>query len=317
MSVRHLVDPEFLSFVDTDTGIAANAERLEHSRQAIVQMFAAAASPENLPSQLTAAPRSHGNGSVPLRIFQPKGEQRLRPAILELHGGGFVLGEASISDAQNRALADAHDAVVVAVDYRLAPECPFPGPLEDCYTGLAWLFAHAEELGIDTNRVILLGASAGGGLAAALALLVRDRGEYPLAAQFLIYPMLDCRTGTDDDPYENPVTGEYGWRRADNRYGWQAMRGNAPIKDSDLGYFSPALADGLEGLAPAFIAVGTLDLFVDEDIAYATRLNRAGVATELHVYPGVPHGFDLVPDTHMSRLFGATLSAALTSALNR
>jgi acetyl esterase len=317
MSVRHLVDPEFLNFVDTDTGIAANAERLDSSRQAIVQMFAAAASPDALPCRVAAAPRTRGSGSVPLRIFQPKGELRLRPAILELHGGGFVLGEACISDAQNRALADEHDAVVVSVDYRLAPECPFPGPLEDCYTGLVWLFAHAKELRIDPARVILFGASAGGGLAAALALLARDRGEYRLAAQFLIYPMLDYRTGTDDDLYNNPVTGEFGWRRADNRFGWQSMRGSAPIKDSDLGYFSPSLADRLEGLAPAFLAVGALDLFVDEDIAYATRLNRAGVATELHVYPGVPHGFNLVPGTEMSRQFNAALSSALRSAFNR
>jgi triacylglycerol lipase len=311
MDSRHLVDPELRPMIDAEPAVHGAAERLEENRAAVMDMFTLNSPPESKPDRLASAPRLQGEGEVPLRIFYPSTELRLRPAILEIHGGGFLFGAAAISDVPNRAFASRHDAVVIAVDYRLAPETPFPGPLEDCYAALAWVVANAEPLGIDLERLIVLGASAGGGLAAALAQLVRDRGEYRLSAQFLIYPMIDHRTGSPDDPYNNPLAGQFGWTRESNQFGWASMRGTAPIEDSRLGHFSPANARTLAGLPPTFIAVGALDLFLDEDIAYASRLIREGVPTELHVYPGAPHGFNLLETADVAKRFNLALAGAL------
>jgi acetyl esterase/lipase len=206
--------------------------------------------------------------------------------------------------------------VVVAVNYRLAPETAFPGAIEDCYAALDWIHEQAAELGIDRERVIVMGESAGGGLAAALAQLVRDRGTPMLAAQVLIYPMLDPRTGTDEAPADNPLSGEFVWPRRHNRFGWAALRGDQDIPAERLGHFGPALAGDLASLPPTFIAVGALDLFVEEDAAYALRLGRAGNAVELHVYPGGIHGFDYV-DSSIARQYRADLRAALARLLVR
>ena len=160
-----------------------------------------------------------------------------------------------------------------------------------------------------------MGHSAGGGLAAALALLVRDRGKHQLAGQVLVYPMLDSRTGTAQAPVDNPLAGEFMWTRAANRFGWDALRGAEPIPTERIGHYAPALAASLDGLPPAFIAVGALDLFAEEDAAYALRLARAGVPVELHVYPGGVHGFDAVPGKLADR-FAGDLKAGLHHILH-
>jgi acetyl esterase/lipase len=199
------------------------------------------------------------------------------------------------------------------VDYRLAPETPHPGPVEDCYAALKWLYTHADELGVDPKRIAIGGASAGGGLAAALGLLTRDRGEVPLVFQLLIYPMLDDRTVTTTDPH--PYTGEFIWTAEANRFGWRSLLGQEPGGPDVSPYAAAARAESLAGLPSTFISVGALDLFLEEDIEYARRLIRAGVPTELHVYPGAYHGFNLTADAQVSQVAARDQLAALKRAL--
>lgn len=219
-----------------------------------------------------------------------------------------------MTDAACGKLAEEHQALVVSVDYRLAPESPFPGPVEDCHAALRWVMKEAPSLGVDAERVVLMGHSAGGGLAAATALLHRDRGGAPLAGQVLVYPMLDARTGTPSAPVDNPTIGELGWTRAVNRFAWRALRGSDPIPSEREGHYSPSLASDLRGLPPAFVAVGSVDLFMEEDVDYAMRLSRAGVPVEMHVYQGGIHGFDLFPGSTTER-FSAELRAGIARLL--
>lgn len=232
-----------------------------------------------------------------LCLYRPSGlaQGTPCPVILYVHGGGFVLGQPEMADDYLADLATQIGVLIVAVDYRLAPEHPFPTPLEDCYTALGWIFAHQQELNVDTGRSVVMGHSAGGGLAAALAIRARDRGAYPMAGQVLIYPMLDHRTGTADSPHRNVTTGVIGWPPQANRFCWDCLRGKRTLDKRQTGLFSPALQVDLSDLPATFISVGALDLFLEEDIAYAMRLSRAGVAVELHVYPGAPHMFDQYP----------------------
>ena len=245
-------------------------------------------------------------------MYKPKADSEgLRPCILYIHGGGYIVGEAAGWHAYCEYLSDAVDAVVFNVEYRLAPETPFPGPLEDCYDALRWLYENAATQGVDPNRITIMGHSAGGGLTAALALLARDRGEIPIKAQVPIYPMLDFRTGTMAAPEHNPTTGEFVWTRAHNRFGWQAMRGEFDLNEKQIGYFSPTHASDLSGLPQAFIPIGALDLFLEESIHYALRLASAGVPIESQIYPGGIHGFDFIPDTPLSTRFDEDLLGAL------
>jgi acetyl esterase/lipase len=204
-------------------------------------------------------------------------------------------------------------AVVVSVDYRLAPETPHPGPVEDCYAALSWLYEHAGELGVDRARIAVSGESAGGGLAAALALVTRDRAEIPLVFQHLVFPALDDRTASEAEP--SPYVGEFAWTRDANCFAWRALLGFAPGAGEVSPYAAPARADDLSRLPPAFIACGSLDLFAEENMTYARRLVRAGVPTELHIYPGAPHGFMMVADAPVTRAFTAASMAALARAL--
>jgi acetyl esterase/lipase len=217
------------------------------------------------------------------------------PVILYVHGGGFVLGQPEMADDYLADLAEELEAIIVAVDYRLAPEHPFPIPLEDCYMALGWLFENRQVLNIDTRKLVVMGHSAGGGLAAALALLARDRGAYPIEGQVLIYPMLDYRSGTAGSPQKNSSTGIIGWQPQANHFCWSCLRGNYALDDERIGLFSPALYTDLSNLPRTFLSVGALDLFLEEDVAFAMRLSRSGVAVELHVYPGAPHMFDQNP----------------------
>lgn len=236
------------------------------------------------------------------------------PAYLHMHGGGFVGGKVDQSAAAYQALAVACGCLIVSVDYRLAPEARFPGALEDNYAALRWLYGNASKLGIDRKRIAIGGESAGGGHAAMLAIAARDRGEFPIAFQLLIYPMLDDRTGSSVEV--PPHVGRILWNSASNRYGWGALLGQAPGSPKVPYGSVPARMENLEGLPPAFIAVGGLDLFVAEDIAYASRLNAAGVPAELLVVPGAFHGFDaLVPNARVSKQFRAATLAALKRAL--
>ena len=238
---------------------------------------------------------------VGIRLFRPSGATGRMPALLWIHGGGYVIGKAAQDDALCRRFARELGTIVASVDYRLAPEHPYPGPVEDCYSALQWLVRLPS---VDPARVAIGGASAGGGLAAALALLTRDRGEIPLAAQLLVYPMLDDRT-VDRKGLDNP--GLRLWNQSSNKYGWSAYLGGA---DPEVAV--PARRDDLTGLPPAWLGVGTLDLFHDEDLAYAERLRAAGVRCEVEVVTGAFHGFDgIVPKAEVSQSFFKSQCALL------
>ena len=239
-------------------------------------------------------PAGAGGERLRLCLYRPHPSARATPAIVYLHGGGFVLGRPEMADDYLADLAVEMGALIVAVDYRLAPEHPFPVPLEDCYTALSWLFAQAHDLGVDRQRVVLMGHSAGGGLAAALALLARDRGQYSMAGLVMVYPMLDHRTGAVS-PAPNPTTGAFSWSAQANQFCWRCLQGAYALEREHAPLFSPALAENLSKLPASFIAVGALDLFLDENIAFALGLSRAGVPVEFHLYPGVPHLFDQLP----------------------
>lgn len=253
-----------------------------------------------------------GDPDVRLRLYRPTFSDGPMGALYWIHGGGMIMGDLDSSDLACRAIARDAACVVVAVDYRLAPETPHPGPIEDCYAGLAWLFGSADDLGVHSGRIAIGGASTGGGLAASLAHLVRDRGEFEVVYQWLIYPMLDDRNVT---PSSRRITDPRVWCRDYNLVGWKALLGPAAGGDDVSPYAAAARATDLSGLPPAFIAVGEFDLFLDEDIAYAQRLLAAGVPTELHVYPGAFHGSDRLVDAPISRRQVADRMAALRAVI--
>lgn len=246
-------------------------------------------------------PGRDGGPDVKVFVINAKpGEHR--PAILHTHGGGYIIGSAASDVPDLQLMAKTLDCVIVTVEYRLAPETPFPGSLEDNYTALKWLHTEAETLGVDKSRIALAGESAGGGHAAILAIAARDRGEIPIIYQSLVYPMLDDRTGSS-----KPVPayiGNYVWTAEYNRFGWKAFLGQAAGQEKAPIGAVPSRLNDLKGLAPAWIGTGAIDLFVDEDIEYARRLIDAGVPTELIVVPGAYHGFDrIVPNSFASKQF--------------
>lgn len=221
--------------------------------------------------------------------------EALRPAIYHVHGGGMVAGSVQIYAPQSRRNAAMWDTQVFAVDYRVAPENAAPGPVEDAFAGLQWLSQNAKSMGIDPARIVIYGDSAGGGIAAGTALLARDRKlEPPLAKQVLIYPMLDDRTRYGANW---PIRGLLSWTEADNAIGWASYLGTerAGKEEADVSIHAApgrATIEDLVGLPKTYIDTGGLDLFCEEDVGYAAKLLRAHVEVELHVYPGVPHGFE-------------------------
>ena len=260
-------------------------------------------------------PGSAGSPQVPVFVINAARKGQPRPGILHIHGGGYVLGTAQSGIPSLEQLAHDLNCVVVTVDYRLAPETHFPGSLEDNYAALKWLWGSAAELGIDTRRIAVMGESAGGGHAAMLAIAARDRGEFHLAAQVLIYPMLDDRTGSSRTVPAH--IGTYIWTRHSNQFGWSSLLGQ-PAGASSVPYGAvPARLTDLSRLPPTFIGVGSIDLFVEEDIDYAQRLVAAGVPVELLVIPGAYHGFDIIaPDAPLTRRFYAAQLGALRRAFS-
>jgi len=249
-------------------------------------------------------------GQISIRLYGRASSEEPLPALLWIHGGGFVLGSAAQDDPVCRYFAQKLGIVIASVEYRLAPEFPFPVPLDDCYDALMWL---AQQPHVDPRRIAVGGASAGAGLAAALALLARDRGEVQLAFQVLSYPMLDDRTTTRTDIDESYFRL---WNNKANRFGWQSYLGQSPGSTEISPLAVPARNTDLSRLPPAWVGVGTLDLFYEEDTVYSRRLKDAGVECELHVAEGAYHGFDFVQSkAGVSRAFRSAQVAALTAAL--
>ncbi|MGE4323348.1 MAG: alpha/beta hydrolase [Sphingobium sp.] len=256
-------------------------------------------------------PGLNGAPDVRLLVWRPARLTR-SAAILHVHGGGTIVGSPEMGEARLVGLALETGCPVVSVDYRLAPETVAPGNVEDCYAALAWLHGRAAEMGFDPNRIAVLGESAGGLLAAGLALMARDRGDHGITWLGLVYPMLDDRTALDTRP---GATGRHVWTREANLFGWNCVLGGRCGQDDLPAYAVPARAERLAGLPPTFLAVGALDLFLEEDLAFAARLGREAVPLELHVYPGAFHAFDLAAEADVTTRFQRDLMDALRRGL--
>ncbi len=278
------VAPELADALAAFPPIALDDERLPRVRAALDRAVAPRPTTVRIDDHMATGQTGH---EILIRTYRPLDSDHPRPALYWIHGGGLVLSSVRRDDASCAAIAVELDIVVASVEYRLAPEHVYPAAIEDTYDGWQFINDHASTLGIDKTRVALGGASAGAGLAAALTLLVRDRGAPMPSFQLLRYPMLDDRALT---PSSRAVVDPRVWNRESNAYGWNAyLNGRAGAADVPA-YAAAARADDLSGLPPAVITVGDLDLFLDENVDYAQRLDQAGVATELRVYPGAFHG---------------------------
>jgi acetyl esterase/lipase len=245
-----------------------------------------------------------GDPAVVIRVHRPAGAEGPLPVVYSMHGGGYVLGSYATDDARLDGWSGSYQCVGVSVEYRLSPETPYPGPLDDCYRGLRWVFEHHDELGADPDRIGVSGTSAGAGLAAGLALLARDRGEVPLRFQLLDAPMIDDRQLTPSSQRDDLVI----FDRHSNEFGWRSYLGGLYGTPEVPAYAAPARATELAGLPPAYICVGNVDGFRDDAVDYASRLNLAGVPAELHVYAGAPHGVKRFTDVPVARRYIAGIN---------
>jgi acetyl esterase/lipase len=296
-------------FAAMSQGMSLTVEALPQTRQG-ASLMARPRLPE-IPVEKREVPGGRGHPPVTVYLINAApGEAR--PAILHMHGGGYIIGSAADSIGEVQALCKTLGCAAVTVEYRLAPETTYVGSVEDNYAALKWLHGNAAALGVDPNRIAVMGESAGGGHAALLAIAARDRGEVPVVFQCLVYPMIDDRSGTSRQPPAH--VGKLLWTPERNRFGWASFLGAEPGGSAVPVAGVPARLENFAGLPPAFIGVGSLDLFHDEDVDYAQRLNAAGVPAELIVVPGAFHGFDMVP-TKISQWFTAAKLDALRRGL--
>ena len=309
MNTRHLIDPDIAGLVDRLSLVDLTDDDLTRAR--VLNAVDPRLFDQSLVPTAGEVTRRDGSGSTRYLLFDPPSRPHNSPAMLHLHGGGMVFGSAEMSRIAMPSLALHHQMPIISVDYRLAPETRFPGQIEDAATILEWMVENHQKLDIDPASIFVMGESAGGGLAAGLAIMLRDTAGPALAGQILTYPMLDHRTGSDSDPYDHGNAGEFVWTRQNNIFGWRALAGDLAEDDPRISWFSPSLADDLSNLPPAFIAVGDLDLFAAENIAYVARLLAAGVPTEFHVYPSAIHGFDLLRKSALACRYRTDLDHAI------
>jgi len=315
MSRRDLIDPDCREPLDqlqqAIPGGFNTIPDIVQRRATVNGLLAAMEIPPNpnVTSEDRTVPGPEGAPDITVRIYRPVDATGTLPGIYFIHGGGMILGNVDGEDAVATMICEHVDAVVVSVEYRLAPENPYPAPVEDCYAGLVWMASHAAELGFDPDRLAVYGGSAGGGLTIALTLLARDRGGPAIRFQMPIYPMIDDRNET---PSSHEITDLGLWDRAGNIEAWKWYLGDGKADQ----YAAPARAEDLSGLPPTFIDVGTVDLFRDEDIAFAQRLMQAGVPTELHVNPGAYHAAEVFsPGSPLSQRLWARRYEALRRGL--
>ena len=314
ISTRHLVDPQLLPLLDAWPTVELSTDKLPALRNMPPRIAVNPADLERADMEIRKIPGPKDAPDVEVRIYRPHGVSDVLPAVLHIHGGGYVAGRAAMMEAAHRPLVADLRCCVVSVEYRLAPETAYPGAVEDCYAALRYICSNDRDLAIDTARLGVMGESAGGGLAAALALLARDRREFKLSFQHLIYPMLDDRTCVTENPH--PHVGEFIWTPHNNRFGWASLLGKAPGSSDVSIYAAAARAQDLSGLPRTFIATGALDLFLEENLDYARRLIRSGVPVELHVYSGAFHGFNLAIDADVTKRAARDSKAALARALS-
>ena len=311
---RGLVDPELLPFLEQYPRYDLTEALLARVRAGLLDRMGTARTSADYPTiscREAFAPGCDGDPNVRVLIYEPPG-MAPRPALLHIHAGGHVMGMPEMNDAQHRRIAHDAGCVVVSVDYRLAPEHRYPAGLHDCLAALRWLHASAAKLSINPAAIGLAGESAGAGMAVGLALLARDRGECPVRYLSLVAPMLDDRTGSADEPSLRSL--DLSWSRPSNHFGWHALLGPDRIAEPDS-YAAPARAATYADLPDIYLAVGSLDLFAQENLAFAARLLHDDVAVELHLYPGAYHGFDRVPDAQLTKQFHADRIRALKRAM--
>ena len=305
-------DPEFdelLPLLPTVSDFST-VEKIREARAMRAEMLGDIPDRDDVAMDDRLVPGPEGAPQVPIRIYTPKaGGDALRPAVFEIHGGGFLLGSIDMMDPWCQNVAARLGAVVVSVEYRLAPEDPFPAGLEDCYAALCWTADQAAAIGIDAERIAIAGQSAGGGLAAATALLARDRGGPQLCFQLLEIPELDDRL---DTPSMRAFTDTPLWNRPNAIVSWRYYLADALGGDVSI-YAAPARAEDLSGLPPAYVSTMEYDPLRDEGIRYAMRLLEHGVSVELHSFPGTFHGSAMMANAEVSK----RSSIEMTNALRR
>ncbi|RAS73623.1 alpha/beta hydrolase [Priestia endophytica] len=295
--MKNRVNPELLPGLEMFQDLDLRPENLQAIREGIAQMRPPTVVDESLSltDEVIVGPDAN---SLPLRIYRPKSINESLPVLLWIHGGGYILGSIDDNDDTCMRLVKEANCVVVSVDYRLAPEHPYPAPIEDCYAALKWIADNAEPLNIDSNRIGVAGASAGGGLTAALTLLARDR-QYPsICFQMPLYPMIDDRNNT---PSTNEIKEGFVWNQKTNEASWKMYLGEIYGTDNIPAYASPARAEDYSNLPYTYTFVGQLDPFRSETLTYVTKLAQAGVDVEFHLYPRAYHWFEgLNPNANVS-----------------
>jgi acetyl esterase/lipase len=301
MSTIEFVDPELREALATWPRMSLTTETLAQHRAELLAGPNAIPRPD-LPGIVAGEIYVESAfGAQPIRVltYRPARSDAPLPVIVHIHGGGFVMGAPEMKDVENRHFVSELKCAIYSVDHRLAPEAPHPAPVEDIYSVLLWLHANADQLGIDPGRIGIKGESGGGGFAAGAALYARDRQGPKFAFQHLIYPMIDDRSAVRKDLH--PYVGEFVWTQESNHFGWRSLLGQEPGSADVSPYAAAARVTDVSGLPPTFISVGGLDLFLEENLAYAHRLSRAGVPVEFHLYPGAPHGFYRAPNARITR----------------
>jgi acetyl esterase len=310
--MTYQIDPELAEFLDVlpirdwDDPVSARG-----ALDDLVNLMNTSVSTEGVAIEDRTIPGPPSAPPVPVRVYTPTARTAPTAGLPDIHGGGFVVGSIDLEHAGAVRLVQQLGIVVVAVEYRLAPEHPYPAGLDDCYTALQWMVAEGDALGIDPDRVGVYGQSAGGGLAAAIALLARDRGGPALCFQFLGIPELDDRLDTPSMQQfvDTPV-----WHRANAIRSWRYYLGERA--DGDVpAYAAPARATDLSGLPPAYVSTMEFDPLRDEGILYALGLLQAGVSVELHQYPGTFHGSAAIPTAAVSRRGAAEMVDVLRRGL--
>ncbi len=306
-------DPDFAEILPALPTVLdfSSVEKVQETRTGALNFAAPVEDRVDVVKEDRSVPGPAGAPEVPIRIYRPKAGGGPRPAVYEIHGGGFMTGSIEMMDSWCQKVAAEIDAVVVSVEYRLAPEHPFPAGIEDCYAGLVWTAGNVASLGIDPGRIAIAGQSAGGGLAAGAALMARDRGGPALCFQVLEIPELDDRL---DTPSMLQFTDTPLWNRPNAVWSWKHYLGpdhQGPVSP----YAAPARAEDLTGLPPAYVSTMEFDPLRDEGILYAQRLLQAGVSVELHSYPGTFHGSALIPTADASRRNAEEVIGALRRRL--
>lgn len=310
------VHPDLKTIFSDFTETKYEKEGLAEARKQINQFLDTFIQPSDdlVAKSYRTIPGPKGSPDVPIVIYESTTKAKILSGVLWIHGGGYITGVAEMNDALCRRFVLETNSLVVSVDYRLAPEYPYPAPVEDCYAALEWFAENADALGVDSNRIAVAGSSAGGGLTAAVSLLARDRKGPNIAFQMPLYPMIDNRTNT---PSSYEITDSRVWNRENTIFGWEMYLGENYDRDVSQ-YAAPSRATDLSGLPPTYTCVGELDPFRDETIEYVTRLLRAGVPTEFHIYPGCYHGFEAFTTTaKIGQRAETGYVEALKSALNK